>query len=111
MNKNMLAVIIVLFTTLFTSSAQIFLKLGVEKSSPGIMGTINNNYIIAGLAVYAIGGALALMAFRRGQVTVVYPIFASSYIWVSLYSLYFFGEKIGFFKLAGILTVFTGISV
>ena len=52
---------------------------------------------------------LVIIALRGGEVTVLYPIITSSYIWVTLGSSYFFGETIGILKIAGISLIILGI--
>lgn len=111
MKAKTLAILLILFTTIFTSSAQLSLKLGINNLKPGLLGIILNYYLIQGFFLYAIAGALAIAAFRRGDVSVLYPIFATSYVWVSLASAYFFGEYLSNFKWFGIIVIITGISM
>lgn len=109
MKNNKLAILIILLTTLFTSSAQIFYKFGVSNLVLSIIGILTNYYLIAGTFMYIFAGILAIIAFRRSEVTVLYPIFATSYIWVSILSVYIFGEKMSSFKLIGIIVIIAGI--
>lgn len=111
MKTKTLAILLILFTTIFTSSAQISLKLAINNLKPGLPGIILNYYLIQGFFLYAIAGALAISAFRRGDVSVLYPIFATSYVWVSLASAYFFGEYLSMLKWFGIIVIITGISM
>ncbi|MBI2654844.1 hypothetical protein HYX06_00270 [Candidatus Woesearchaeota archaeon] len=109
MKAKTLAILLILFTTIFTSSAQLSLKLAVNNLKPGFLGLISNYYLAQGFFLYAIAGALAIAAFRRGDVSVLYPIFATSYVWVSIASAYFFGEYLSTLKLLGIIVIITGI--
>jgi drug/metabolite transporter (DMT)-like permease len=111
MKAKTLAMLLILFTTLFTSSAQISLKLGVNNLKPNIIGLISNYYLIMGFFLYAIAGVLAITAFRNGEVSVLYPIFATSYIWVSILSFYIFQETLGTLRLLGIFVIIAGISL
>ena len=111
MKQKTTAIILILFTTLFTSSAQISLKLGINSLKPGFLGLISNHYLIQGFFLYAVAGVLAIIAFRKGQVSVLYPIFATSYVWVSLLSAYFFKEDLSVLKLLGISIIIAGISM
>ena len=111
MKAKTLAVLLILFTTFFTSSAQISMKLGINSINPDILGIISNHYLIQGFFLYAIAGAMAIIAFRKGQVSVLYPIFATSYVWVSLLSAYFFKEDLSVLKLLGISIIIAGISM
>ena len=100
---------LVLFCTLLTSSAQIFYKQAVETLSFSLISIITNVYLIIGLALYAIGGILIIISFRGGEVSTLYPIIATSYIWVSFLSIYFLNESMNMFKWLGVFTIISGI--
>ena len=55
------------------------------------------------------GGTLLIIAFKGGEVSVLYPIIATSYVWVSLLSMKFLDEKINIFKWIGISIIIAGI--
>lgn len=99
----------VLFTTLLTSSAQILWKIGSAALKPDIISILTNYYIIAGLLLYIVGGILIIISLRGGEVSVLYPIIATSYVWVSFLSIKFLGEKISVFKFIGIAAIIAGI--
>ncbi|MBI2657164.1 hypothetical protein HYX08_00545 [Candidatus Woesearchaeota archaeon] len=103
------AMFLVLFTTLLTSSAQLLWKKGSETLAFDVMGIITNYYIIGGILLYVVGGALLIISFRGGEVSVLYPIIATSYVWVSLLSIKFLGEVMNNFKWLGISSIILGI--
>lgn len=109
MATKLWAIGIVLFSTLLTSTAQLFYKFGAAKLSFDILSLITNYELIAGMVLYAIGGILLILSFRGGEVSVLYPLFATSYIWVSFLSIYFLGEIMNIFKWSGIFTIIAGI--
>src|SRR3989344_9602745 len=98
MSTKLWAILLVLFTSLLTSSAQIFYKLGSATLTFDVLGILTNYYLIGGLLLYAVGGTLMIVSFRGGEVSVLYPIIATSYIWVSFLSIYFLNEKMNAFK-------------
>ena len=66
--------------------------------------------ILATLLTLAILGAFIMItAFKGGEVSVLYPIIATSYIWVSLMSAYFFKENLNLFRWIGIFVIISGI--
>ena len=109
MATKLWAALLVLFTTLLTSSAQILYKQGITGFEISVAGILSNYYIIGGIILYAIGGALMILSFRGGEVSVLYPIIATSYIWVSFLSIRFLGETMNSFKWIGIATIMAGI--
>lgn len=109
MATKLWAALLVLFTTLLTSSAQLLYKLGSATLEFNITGILANYYLIGGLLLYAIGGTLMILSFRGGEVSVLYPIIATSYIWVSFLSIIFLGEIMNIFKWLGIIAIIAGI--
>ena len=109
MATKLWAALLVLFTTLLTSSAQILWKKGSATLTFSILGVLANNYIMSGILLYVVGGILIIVAFRGGEVSVLYPIIATSYIWVSFLSIKFLGEIMNNFKWIGIASIIAGI--
>ncbi len=103
------AIIVMFLLTFLTSSAQILWKLGVEKISFNITSILTNWQIILGIFLYAIAGTMMIISFRGGEVSVLYPIVATSYIWVNILSIYFLKESMNIFKWAGVTIIFFGI--
>ena len=105
------AIGLIILCTLFTSSAQVFYKFGAAKLVlTDIMTIITNYNIFIGLFLYGISAFLMLLAFKGGEVTVLYPIFATSFIWVAILSNIFFSEPLNLFKWLGVGSIIIGIS-
>ena len=105
------AIGLIILCTLFTSSAQVFYKFGAAKLVlTDIMTIITNYNIFIVLFLYGISAFLMLLAFKGGEVTVLYPIFATSFIWVAILSNIFFSEPLNLFKWLGVGSIIIGIS-
>ena len=108
------AIILMVLCTFLTSSAQLLYKQGsntVNFSLPlqdpsSIQGLI---FLAIGLFLYGIGAVLMVVSFRGGDVSVLYPIIATSYIWVTLFSGILFKESVNAFKWMGIAAIIAGI--
>jgi drug/metabolite transporter (DMT)-like permease len=111
MKTKLWAIILMVVCTVFTSSAQILYKLGAEKLIFDIVSIITNWQILLGLVFYGIGAVLVIISFRGGEVTVLYPIITSSYIWVTLGSWYFLKESISVVRWSGVLLIMMGILI
>lgn len=111
MATKLWAALLVLFTTLLTSSAQLLWKKGSATLTFDILGIITNYYIIGGILIYIVGGTLLIISFRGGEVSVLYPIIATSYIWVSFLSMAFLGELMNAYKWAGVFAIISGIAL
>lgn len=99
------AVALVIFCTFLTSSAQIFLKFGAQR----LPAIFSNTPLIAGMFLYGIGAVALIIAFKGGEVTVLYPIIATSYVWVTLLSSFYFGEPLLHLKFLGVFSIILGI--
>jgi multidrug transporter EmrE-like cation transporter len=109
MSTKLWAMGIVFSFTLLTSTAQLFWKFGAEKLEPNLMSILTNVEIFVGIVLYGIAGILLIISFRGGEVSTLYPIIATSYIWVSFLSIYFLGEVMNLYKWLGIFTIISGI--
>lgn len=103
------AIGLMVLTTLFTSFAQVFYKMGASKLSFNIIELITNIPLIAGMVLYLFGAVIMIIALKGGEVSVLYPIIATSYIWVSLLSVYFFNESMNLFKWIGVFIIISGV--
>jgi undecaprenyl phosphate-alpha-L-ara4N flippase subunit ArnE len=101
------AVVLIVLCTLFTSSAQFFFKLG----SARLPEIITNWPIFTGITLYALGAIILIISFKGGDVTVLYPIISTSYIWVALISWKLFSENLNVYKWVGIAIIIIGISM
>ncbi len=113
MENNTKGIILALICTGIVSVAQILLKIGSEKftitSIQGILSQFTNYALIAGGLLYVTGAVVLILAFRYGELSVVYPIMASSYILVTFLSVKFLGEVMTGPKLVGLGMIFLGV--
>ena len=108
--KRAMALMVV--CTIFTSLGQIFWKLGVNKYISGNILSLLNIPFIFGFVAYGLGALLMLIAFRRGELSVLYPIVATSYVWVSLISPRLFPDDfMNAWKWAGVIIILISVSI
>jgi len=103
------AIVLVLFITALTSSAQLLYKMGADRLSFDLLMLLSNWPLLLGMVIYGMGAVLLIIALKHGEVTILYPIIATSYIWVALFSWLLFGESISYLKLMGIISIVVGI--
>jgi len=103
------SIALMILCTFFTSLAQVFYKFGAPKLELNLISIITNWQVIIGICFYAIGAAILIIALRGGELSILYPIIATSYIWVSLMSMYFFQEVMNIYKWLGIAFIIIGI--
>ena len=103
------AIGLMILCTAFTSIAQVFYKLGANKLEFNMISIITNLPLLTGMALYVLGAVIMIIAFKGGEVSVLYPIIATSYIWVSILSIYFFNESLNLMRWMGIAIIIAGI--
>ncbi len=92
--------------TIFTSSGQLLWKAGALKISFLNPLTFFNLPFIVGCVLYVIGSLLLIMALRKGELSMLYPFIATSYVWVSILAPFFFpAETTNPWKWAGVLLI------
>ena len=93
--------------TLFISVAQLFYNAGAEQ-----LPLIFWNWpLFAGIGLYALGAIFFVYSLKGGEVSVLYPIIGTSYIWVALLANVFFNEPLGIAKIIGIVGIVLGVSL
>ena len=101
------AILLVAFSTLLTSSAQIFYKKGALK-----LPIIFSNWeLLAGMILYGIAAVMLIYALKSGDLNVLYPIVATSFIWVTILSYAIFHESLSHYKILGVASILAGISI
>lgn len=103
------AIMFMLISAIFSSVAQILFKFAANNTKD-VLSFIYNPYLYFGGFSLLIGLVFMLKSLRRGELTVVYPVIATSFIWVSLLSPIFF--KTDFMTLQkwiGIFIIISGV--
>ena len=110
MATKLWAILLVVFATLIGAFGPILLKKASAKSLSKISSLATNYNLFGGVALYGIGTILFIPALKGGELSVLYPFVALSYIWVSLLSTKFLGEKMNKYKWMGIALIIMGVS-
>ena len=110
-----LIIFITLIAAVIVSFAQTLFKSELEKGKmtiPKIIKSLfTNKKILLGIAAYLGSLVIYLYALSKAPLSVVYPIFASSFIFVTLFSSVFLGERFPIYRSVGIALIFLGIVI
>ena len=109
METQLWAIGLVLLGCFLGSFGPIMLKKASGKVSLKIKDIIKNYYLISGILFYGLGTVLFIPALKGGELSVLYPLVASTYIWVSLWSIRFLKESMNKQKWIGIISVIIGV--
>lgn len=89
---------------------QYLYKTGANVSDGTITGYVLNGRLIAGVVCYIIVMCLFVAGFRiGGRMTVLYPIYATTFVWAAIISWRVYGTPISLTNLAGMVLIFAGI--
>lgn len=106
------AIVLVCLCTLTGAAAQILIKYGTNHvAHPGLWGYIRNLPLLTGLFLYGVNTVLMVMALRQGHLSVLYPIIALTYVWVTILSPMFFVDHLNAFKGVGVALIVGGVSL
>lgn len=110
MATQLWAIGLVTAATLIGAFGPILLKKASAKKLSKLSSLATNYHLFSGVALYAVGTMLFIPALKGGDLSVLYPFVSVSYIWVSLLSVKFLGEKMNKFKWLGIALIIIGVS-
>lgn len=98
--------------TVLGAAAQILMKSGANVlQSPHPIAIITNPPLFAGYCLYGISAVLLVLALRDGELSILYPVIALTYVWVTVLSYWFFDELFNAWKLAGIALIVIGVGI
>ena len=98
--------------TVLGAAAQILMKTGANHAAhAGLMVLFTNLPLLAGYALYGLSTVLLILALREGELSLLYPVIALTYVWVTVLSFWIFHDRINPFKLTGIIVVVVGVAV
>jgi len=108
MATQLWAISLVVIACVIGSFGPIFLKKGSGEFKLKIK-TLFNKYLIIGLFFYVVSTILFIPALKGGELSVLYPLVATVYIWVTLWSSILLKEKINKYKIIGIVLIILGV--
>src|SRR3989338_3150875 len=101
--------LLVLFCALLGAFGQLFFKLGSKEL--GLLPIHTNWKLALGLVLYGLATALFVFALRVSNLSIAYPVIATSYIWVMILSAIVLKEPITVTKLFGVLAILSGLGL
>jgi multidrug transporter EmrE-like cation transporter len=105
------SVLLVFCCTVIGAAAQILMKVGMTRFQPNLGALLTNLPLIAGYALYGVNTLLLVLALRDGELSMLYPIIALTYVWVTLLSYVLLKESPNVYKNLGITTIVIGVAV
>jgi len=111
MKIEYLVILLVLVCAFLGAMGQIFFKLASKEFSLNLLSLIKNYNFLIGAFLYAVSAILFVYSLKFGNLSILYPIIATSYIWVTLLASIILNEPFPIFKWIGIILILTGIII
>ena len=103
------SIIVVLIACLIGAFGALFLKIGAGSLGFKIGNIVKNKNLILGVLAYGISTIMFIPALKYGELSILYPIGATTYIWVTLFSKGFLKERMNSWKWIGIAIILIGV--
>jgi len=104
---------ITVLCTLLGAAGQVLIKLGAVQlgASTSPLAMVSNPLLFGGYVLYGLMTGLFVFALRDEELSILYPIIALTYVWVSGLSVWLFRESFNLPKALGVVTIVAGVSV
>ena len=106
---NLLAVGLALGAAIVGAFGAVFLKRGASKAAFSYRRLYRNRSVGLGVILYGLSLIIFIFALRFENVSVLYPMVATAYIWTSFFSQWILKEKMNTWKWLGVLLIVLGI--
>src|SRR5690348_8184550 len=105
-------VALVFCCTVLGAAAQVLMKTGANRMvHPGLLGMIANVPLMGGYCLYGLSTLLLVLALRDGELSLLYPVIALTYVWVTMLSFLIFHDQLSVSKVTGIAVIIAGVVV
>jgi multidrug transporter EmrE-like cation transporter len=110
------SIFLVFCCTLIGAAAQVLIKTGAGAlgEHPSLIktaiGILTTPQLFAGYSMYGVSMILLVIALRHGELSATYPVFALTFVWVTILSVTVFHEALNVWKLAGIMLIVIGVA-
>ncbi len=92
------------------------IKLGANRLSHAgllatLIGILTIPQLFFGYCLYGVFTVMFIYALRHGELSILYPLIALSYVWVTITAVVAFHETTNPFKIVGVLVIILGVAV
>ena len=109
MTTPIISIVMFLLAALVGAVGQVLYKSGAEQTTASWMSYLKNPLLLGGIICYVLVMVLFVAAFKRGgAMSVLYPLYATTFIWGSLIAWWAYHEPIRAVNVAGMLLLIAG---
>ncbi|HLC90740.1 MAG TPA: EamA family transporter [Candidatus Nanoarchaeia archaeon] len=104
---NGITLLLLLAAGFLGALATLEMKKGVDKHH--LFRLVYSSHALKGFLFMALSTAFYLAALRKEELSVVYPLVSTTYIWITIFSVKQLGEKMNAWKWIGLIGVLIGV--
>ena len=106
---SLMSILAVILSSYFIAIGSVYLKKGSESLSFNFREILKNEDFLIGSSMHLLSGLIFLVALRFNEVSILYPLSATSYALVAIMSRKYLDEKVGKFNWYGIVLITIGV--
>ncbi len=118
--QHRLSILLMIIATFLISAAQIMFKTAANNLQFGFSSFFSDLPdlflpsfffpVMLGFILYGTAALMVTFALKTGELSVLYPILATGFIWVMLFAYLLFEETITIINILGVFSIIAGIS-
>lgn len=101
----------VILASLIGSFGAILFKKAAKDLSFSMNELIKNKNLLLGVVLYGISTVFFVIPLKYGELSVLYPFVATTYIWTSLLSIKYLNERMNVWKWIGVALIIAGVTL
>ena len=110
MKTPLLSIVLFLLAAFFGAAGQYLYKSGAERTTASPWSYVANLPLLGGVVCYILVMVLFVAAFKRGgAMSVLYPVYATTFVWAAIIAQFAFNEPIRAVNVAGMLLLAAGM--
>jgi len=103
------AVALILVASFLGSFGSLYFKKGADKLHLDVKSLLRNYELFIGAAIYGASTIVYVIGIKGGELSVLFPLVSTGYIWVCFLSVKFLKERMNPLKWAGIGCILVGV--
>lgn len=108
---EMWAAVMILLAAFLGSFGALKFKTGANKLEFNLKALSTNYELMKGVMIYGISTVFYVIGIKGGELSVLFPLVSTGYIWTCLLSIKFLGEHMNRTKWTGIALILVGVSL
>nr|AQS31544.1 hypothetical protein [uncultured archaeon] len=108
-NTLMIGMLLVIIATFSGALGALLFKIASTNVSFNLKKALKNKQLWGGVFLYGLSAMIFVVALKFGELSLLYPLAALSYVWISFLSAIFLKEKINGYKIVGLSFIILGV--